>query len=145
MLKNILKWKWIITAILCFLLLKMLPSSYIEQHYSLGIFLSIRKFFDNTFGRLPFPAYYLFIALMLIIVIKWILHFFKEKPQPFTQRLFVVFSFAGFMSTLFFILWGFNYGRIPLEEDLKLNVQPLTEQQLTEEINLTVKQLSEVR
>lgn len=145
MLQKNLKWKWIITALLCFLLVNILPSSFIEQHYSKGFFLGIRKFFDHTLGKLPFPSYYLFAALMLFFLINWILHFFTEKPQPFTQRLFRVLSFGGFMTTLFFILWGFNYGRIPIEEKLNLNIQPLTEEQLVKETKSTVAHLLEIR
>src|SRR4051812_43040145 len=145
MFKKLWKWKWIITAVLCFLLVNILPSAFIEHYYSKGFFLIIRKFFDHTLGKLPFPSYYIFIALMLFIIINWILHFFKEKPQPIKERLFRILSFSGFMVTLFFILWGFNYGRIPLEESLDLNIQPLTEEQLIKETNSTVQHLFEIR
>jgi hypothetical protein len=145
MLQNIRKWKWVATAVLCFLLVNVLPSSFIERYYSRGFFLLIRNFFDKTLGQLPFPAYYLFLTFIIIIVLNWLLHFFREKPQPILERLFRILSFAGFMTTLFFILWGFNYGRIPLEKSLSLNIQPLNEQQLMEETNTTVDELQKIR
>ncbi len=100
---------------------------------------------DNTFGRLPFPSYYFFLLVLLFIILKWFLHFFREKPQPVLQRLFKIVSFAGFMITLFFILWGFNYGRKPMEEKLNLNIQPLTQEQLFTETNATIQQLADIR
>lgn len=131
------KWKWILTAGLCFLLLYLLPSSFIEEHYSRGFFLWIRKLLDNTFGKMPFPSYYLFLLVLFLIVLKWFLHFFKEKPQPVVQRLIKIASFAGIMITLFFIMWGFNYGRIPLENQIQLTVKPLTNEQLLAETQTT--------
>ena len=145
MFQQIRKWKWIISAITCFILLYVLPTAFIEKYYSKGFFLLVRKLLDNTFGKIPFPSYYIFLAFLLFIVMKWFLHFFREKPQPVLQRLFKIFSFAGFMITLFFILWGFNYGRIPLEQELKLNIQPLTQEQLMAETNTTIQNLAHVR
>lgn len=139
------KWKWIITAILCFLLLNVLPSTFIEKYYSTRFFLLIRKLLDNTFGLLPFPSYYIFIAFLLFIIIKWLLHFFKEKPQPISERLRKIISFICFLITWFFVFWGFNYGRISLEQKLEINAQPLTEIQLIEETNGTIEQLAAIR
>lgn len=143
--KSIYKWKWIITAIGCFLLLNILPSNFIEKYYARGFFLVIRKLLDNTFGKLPFPSYYLFIAFLIFIITKWFLHFFKEKPQPITERLRKIISFICFLITWFFLFWGFNYGRISLEENLNLNIQPITESQLIEETNTTINHLAEIR
>jgi hypothetical protein len=106
MFQQIRKWKWIILATTCFLLLYMLPATFIETYYSNGIFLFVRKLLDNTFGKLPFPSFYLFLAFLLFIVMKWFLHFFREKPQPVLQRLFKIFSFAGFMITAFYYSLG---------------------------------------
>ncbi len=143
--KLIYKWKWVITATLCFLLLNILPSAFIEKYYARGFFLIIRKVLDNTFGKLPFPAYYLFISFLVFIIAKWFLHFFNEKPQPIAERLRKIFSFTCFLITWFFLFWGFNYGRISLEENLNLNVQPLTETQLIEETKTTIFHLAEIR
>lgn len=145
MLQRLNKWKWIITTVLCYLLLYILPASFIEKYYSDGFFLLVRKVLDNTFGKIPFPVYYLFIGVMLLVILKWFLHFFREKPQPFLQRIFKIASFVGFMITLFFMVWGFNYGRIPVEKKLGLDIQPLTNEQLISETNATVEKLSLIR
>ncbi len=145
MFQQLRKWKWIITAVFCFALLYMVPAAVFEKYYSNGIFLVVRKLLDNTFGKLPFPSYYLFIAFILIVVLKWFLHFFREKPQPFLQRIFKIASFTGFMIVAFFVLWGFNYGRISLERKINLNIQPLTQEQLVDETKNTITQLTHIR
>lgn len=145
MFQQIRKWKWIISAAICFLLLYILPPAFIEKYYSNGFFLYVRKLLDNTFGKLPFPSYYLFLLFIFAVVLKWFLHFFREKPQPLKQRLFKIFSFIGFLTSWFFICWGFNYGRIPIEEKLKLNIQPLTKEQLVAETDSTIAQLINIR
>ncbi len=145
MFQQIRKWKWIILATICFLLLYMLPATFIETYYSNGIFLFVRKLLDNTFGKLPFPSFYLFVGFLLIVVLKWTLHFFREKPQPVLQRLFKVVSFVAFIITLFFMLWGFNYGRVPIEEKLQLSVESITQEKLTEETQATISELTKIR
>lgn len=145
MMQHLRKWKWTILAGICFLLLCFLPASFIEEYYSRGLFLGIRKLLDNSFGKLPFPSYYLFLIVLFLIVLKWFLHFFKEKPQPVLQRLIKIASFAGIMITLFFIMWGFNYGRMPLENQIQLNVKPLTNEQLLAETQTTILILNKIR
>ena len=100
---------------------------------------------DNTFAHFPFPAYYLVIVIFLFIILKWCITFFKEKPKPITEKLFSVLSFAGFVITFFFITWGFNYGRIPLETKLNLQPDTITLQQLEDETKLTIKNLNDIR
>lgn len=135
------KWKWIISSVLCIVLRYTLPATFIEKYYSLGLFKWIRNTFDYTFGKLPFPSYYLFLLFLFVIIIQWILHFFREKPEPFLTRCFKILSFVGFLTTFFFILWGFNYGRISIEQKLNLDVHEISESQLILEIDSTVGKL----
>jgi hypothetical protein len=139
------KWKWIISSVVCILLRHLLPATFIEKYYSLSFFRFIRHSFDYTLGKLPLPSYYLFLLFLIIIITKWILHFFREKPEPFLSRLFKIFSFAGFLTTFFFILWGFNYGRISIEEKLNLNVQEIAQNDILSEIDSTVTNLVVIR
>ncbi|MBK9327768.1 MAG: DUF3810 family protein [Sphingobacteriales bacterium] len=139
------KWKWILSAVCCFLLLYTIPPDMIERYYSEWIFRKIRYLLDITFGKIPFPSYYLFVGFMVVAALKWTAHFFKEKPGPFLLRLFNLISFAGFLITFFFILWGFNYGRYPLENKLNLEVKPLSSTELFEELDSTVSYLTRIR
>jgi hypothetical protein len=139
------KWKWVLTALLCFLLLYIIPDYLFEAYYARGVFQYIRKFLDQTFGKLPFPSIYLFFAFLLIIILKWILHFFRERPRPLVQHLFRIVSFSGFLITVFFLIWGFNYGRISLEKQLRFDVRELTTAELINELDVTVLNLTSIR
>lgn len=141
----IAKWKWVISALVCFLILYLIPDYWIERYYALFLFKYIRKFFDFTFGRLPFPALYLFIGFILIVIIKWLLYFFGDKPLQIRQHIFKALSFAGFMITLFFLLWGFNYGRISLEKKLNLQIEHLSVEEIKGELDATVSALITIR
>lgn len=139
------KWKWILTALICMLLRYALPAAFIENYYSLGLFRGIRYLFDYTFGKLPFPSYYLFLLFLVGIILKWILHFFTEKPDPFATRIFKIVSFIAFLITFFFILWGFNYGRISVESKLKLDIKPMSDSIIIAESDSTIRKLFAVR
>ncbi|MFN8281842.1 MAG: DUF3810 domain-containing protein [Chitinophagales bacterium] len=143
--QTINKWKWIIMSVLCIILRYVLPALFIEKYYSLGLFRLIRNTFDYTFGKLPFPSYYLFLLFLIIIVTKWILHFFREKPEPFLTRCFKIVSFIGFLITFFFIFWGFNYGRISIEQKLGLQVKEITPTEIRSEIDTTIASLVSIR
>ncbi|MEZ5026309.1 MAG: DUF3810 domain-containing protein [Chitinophagales bacterium] len=145
MIPSIRKWKWILLALLCIVLLYSVPASFWEQYYASSFFILVRKLLDGLGQLIPFPVFILFLTLMLILAIRWFLHFFKEKPKPFLQRCFTLFSFFGFMLSLFFLLWGFNYGRIPLEDKLKLSIKPLSNEQLIQETEATIQNLSALR
>lgn len=145
MLQKLWKAKWIITTILCFLLLYLLPSTFIEKYYSNNFYQFIRKLLDNTFGRLSFPAYYIMLLTLFLIIIKWIITFFKENSNSFIKKIFKIISFSAFVITFFFVLWGFNYGRIPLESKLKLVADTINIQQLEEETITTIQHLSAIR
>ena len=145
MFEKIRKWKWVLAAAFCVMLWAFLPRPFIEQYYSRGFFLLVRKLMDNTFGYLPFPAYYLFLGFLVMMVVNWILHFFREKPQPFKERIFTIFSFACAMLSFFFVLWGFNYSRVSVEDQLYLHTKPMSQEVLLEEIKSTSGQLYNIR
>lgn len=134
-----------IAALLCLLLLKSSTPAFIEKYYSRKLFVIIRAFFDHTFGKLPFPSIYLFAALLLLLFTQWILHFFREKPHPLKKRIRVMLSFLAFMVCLFFLLWGFNYGRQSLSSSLHLDLHPLSAEQLRTEAEQTAGRLLEIR
>ena len=145
MFQKLLKWKWILLAFICYLLLMVLPASFVEKYYSNAFFLFVRNLLDSSIAKIPFPAIYIFIVIVFLLLLKWFLHFFKEKPQPFFQRIFSLTSSIAAFIVFFFVLWGFNYGRIPIEEKLNINPVTISNIQLLEETKFTIKQLENLR
>ena len=94
----------------------------VEAVYSNGIFIGLRYLMDYTVGWLPFPVVYLLIALLLYAIVRRL-----RKPrisQTWPQRLnrwaAGSLRFAILVAAWFMIIWGFNYGRIPVEEKIAL-------------------------
>lgn len=101
-----------------------------ETIYSRGLFVGIRWLFDLTITNMPFPLVYLVFLLLIFFTVKKIRSRSPNAQKlPFAKRLTNLFisllSFAGIVIFLFMFLWGFNYGRQPIQTQLNLNIQPL--------------------
>jgi Protein of unknown function (DUF3810) len=95
-----------------------------ERYYTQGVFRLVRWVFDYVLGWLPFPVVYLlfgFVAWRLAKGIGFLA--FNHTITPL-QKLGLtgstVLVWVSAIITLFYWLWGFNYSRIPLEQQLKL-------------------------
>ena len=106
-----------------------------ERVYTQGLFTGIRWVLDYGLGWLPFPVVYLLFGVLL-----WRLgrFFFSLKKLPLKsvlQRLGLgAINVACAVVTLFFLLWGFNYSRLPVETQLGLKPVSLTEETLQAEL-----------
>lgn len=121
--------------------------TFVEHWYSRGLFQWVRGGFDHTLGQLPFPSFYLFWLGVLCCAI-WA---FRRRPagQGFwvKTRYWVVrlLNFSGWLVGAFFWLWAFNYARIPLHEQMKLDVQPLDSATIWRELRLETRVLDSLR
>ncbi|MDN3687831.1 DUF3810 domain-containing protein [Cyclobacterium jeungdonense] len=144
--------KWI-GGILGFLaiLLRLISGAFpqfTESWYANGLFPLIRGMLDSTLGKLPFPAIYLFVGGLLLVLF----YFGKElviRIKGSRKRTFFIFrglvNFCGWVVFLFLFLWGFNYYRLPLYKQLGLRSEPLVSEQLLEEMQLTEAELVALR
>ena len=134
------RWIWIGLGVLI-ILLRILLSFFprvVETIYSRGIFLGIRTINDFTLSYSPIPLLYVFLFLFLT----WLgFKAFSNKKIETTKKLkainflFSTFSFVGGMIFFFIFLWGFNYGRIPIEKQLDIYPKTLSDDELTKEFN----------
>lgn len=120
---------------------------WVERWYSRGLFQGVRWAFDHTLGKLPFPAFYLF---WIGVVVFWIWQYrIRLELNGFWQKmrywLIKVLGFAGLLVGLFFWLWAFNYARVPLESQMKLDVQPLDTTALWQELHSETQILDSLR
>lgn len=96
-----------------------------ESLYSRGFYLWIRLVFDNTLGRLPFASIYLFMLLLFTLLMFKVSHLFRQfraKQFCFKDSLFSLASFLSFIIFWFLLLWGFNYARIPIQDQLEIQL-----------------------
>jgi hypothetical protein len=118
-----------------------------EALYSRTFFPVIRNFIDATVSRLPFPTFYLFL-LSVVVVLLYMLYRIFHTDGWSNKMVFVFRSTVnglGFLVFFFLMLWGFNYQRIPIFEQLSLKPLPLDERELIKELTLTKNILSHIR
>ena len=134
-------------AIVVRLLLGNSPSI-IEKYYSQGIFLWIRTLIDHTVGLLPFPLIYLFFLVLIIFVFRKIRKLIRTHISFRETAIEVLFSLVSFLFGLvffFLVLWGYNYGRFPLEQKLGIAPQPLSLIELKKELDINHQAVIEAR
>lgn len=137
--KNIpLSGRWLLFG-LGTLLLNLLAHQFpvqVEQWYSRGLFQAVRVAIDWSTARLPFPTFYLF---WLAVLAFWVV-MFRRRPRvgalrvKFGYWLSRLLGFAGFLVGFFFWMWGFNYARVPMVQQIGLDVQPIDSVVLWQEL-----------
>lgn len=139
---------WIVLGLVSILLSTLMPPSFVEQYYSRGLFLLIRKCFSVITGWLPFAAVYLLFLLLVYWMIRWgkqLKRTSKPLGSKILQFLSSLLAFAGGVIFSFQLLWGFNYGRIPLEEQMQLTVKPLDVHALKRELTNAINGINTYR
>jgi Protein of unknown function (DUF3810) len=121
---------------------------YVEQIYSRGIYPYIRWFFDHSIGLLPFPLLYVFYGLIAYFLYKLFRLIFNKRlsiKNRFTESIYALMSFAGFMVFWFLFLWGFNYARPSFSQQIKLSIQKPDSLALFEELKTAAKEAIDAR
>jgi len=141
---------WMLLALLTLLLrgLCSINPAVTEWFYSRGLFQLIRLIYDFTLGWLPIPSLYLALPLLFMLM-TWTLVRYWRKKAPLSQRLGRAFisliSLACAVFFLFHFLWGFNYFRLPLEEQMSLEKVEGDTTGLKQEFDFMTQQLIEAR
>ncbi len=128
---------WIGLGIITLLIRYIASPSFIEQIYSRGLFLWIRRIIDNTIGWFPFPLLYVFYIVLIIWAVRKLIQ--TNWKKLFTWKgvgnwLLSTTAFIGGVLFFFFFLWGFNYGRIPLVQQIDLIAEPVELADLKKEL-----------
>jgi hypothetical protein len=124
------RWLWIILG-LATILLTILAGNFparVEQLYSRAVFPVIRKSLDMFLGWSPIPWLYIFILFLLLGGAFYFLKLIRKKSSIWKKLLdlgFSLLALAGGLVFFFQLLWGLNYQRIPLEEQLGFSQQPI--------------------
>lgn len=139
------RWRWIslgLSSILVRFVLGFFPEL-VESLYTRGLYQLFRVLWDHSIALSPIPlVYILFFALLfwLFITIQkrkkhaTVLAWFKSFALSF-------FAFAGGFIFLFLLLWGFNYGRVPIETQLDLAEPNMTFDELIEDFDASTQKI----
>lgn len=134
-------WSWAILGILAGIT-RYFATQYPEvtdRIYSRTFFPAIRNLLDMTLGNLPFPSVYLFILTVIFILgyFFWSLNHKNGWKPKLCYTLRAASNGSGALVFFFLILWGFNYQRTPIFQQLGLNPKALDLVELKEEIWIT--------
>ncbi|GAB3232459.1 DUF3810 domain-containing protein [Algoriphagus aestuariicola] len=110
-----------------------------DEIYSRKFFPGIRNVIDLTLGNLPFPSVYLFVATVFLVLVVFIIRF--KGRSGWKERMFYTFKAManglGALVFFFLVLWGFNYQRTPIFQQLSLKPKSLNLEQLKSELEIT--------
>lgn len=144
------KWIWIGLGVFAILIRWILgyQTNVVEAYYSRGIYLGIRKILDYTIGFLPFPVVYLLLGILFYTIIYNVIWLFRN-PLSWQKKLqYSLLSIAAFLggAVFFFLfLWGFNYARVPIEQQLGIQPIPLTKEDFVTSLEATRSKLIDLR
>lgn len=109
----------------------------IELYYSRMFFPAVRYLIDYLLAWFPIPLIYLFLAALAFFVPRGLARWWRRpyggRWQKALNGLLGVGAFLGGGLFFFFMLWGYNYGRVPIEGQLGLELKPLSFSELKEE------------
>jgi hypothetical protein len=115
-----------IISLLSALIFRILfPSSVLEKLYGEYLYPFIRIIL-NGIQLIPLPFYLIFIVSILIIAGISLKGIFNKNDRK--SAIIRLASLVLFISSLFFWLWGLNYGRKGMEERLQLKTTPYSKE-----------------
>jgi len=150
-------------------------SAAVEGVYSRGIFVGLRWLWDRTLGLSPVPLLYVALAAVASWGIRALVRWKRAPrlspdwrrpsqltPEEYRSDIYVspkrtsvpakvgkgllfVASWAGALVLFFYALWGFNYNRVGLERQLRLEAAPVDVATLKAEAEGAARALAETR
>jgi hypothetical protein len=134
---------WIVLGTAAFGLATWLgrDSSFIERIYSRGVFVAFRWIWDFTFGWSPLGWLYIFVGGIAVLIGSRLIRRCGRarcgSKAPFLEKLgrvcLAAAGWAGRLVFCFYLLWGFNYGRLGLAKQMGLDPGPMTRAELAAE------------
>lgn len=123
----------------------------VEKSYSSGIFPAISSFLRVIFGWLPFSigdvlyaVFFIWAAFMLFRLFRFI--FSKKRRQQWKERIgpavSSLFIFCSVLYISFNILWGINYDRVGIADQLGLEIKKYSVDELKQMNGLLVTKVN---
>jgi hypothetical protein len=142
-------WSWAFLGVLA-LVIRYFASQNPEatdELYSRKFFPGIRNIIDMTLGHLPFPSVYLFVVILGLVIGLFFFRFSRRQGWK-SKTLYTVKATSNGIGALvffFLILWGYNYQRTPIFQQLSLKPKSLNLEQLEAEVNITHRLIEQYR
>lgn len=163
--KSLLKWrqrrdflqkidhrlKWLFAGLLCAVIwvFSMFFPRAVETIYSQGIFLLVRLLYDYTLGLIPYSVSFFGFVLFGFYLLYKLFRFIKFQILNREVSVGNRFQYAGLslgsllgkVAVFYFVGWGFNMMRMPVDDYIGFNQEPLNEVELMQEYHVCRKNL----
>ena len=119
-----------------------------EHGYSRGLYPVLRQGLHLIFGHLPFAGIYVLGFVLILLAIRSVRKWYKKqgsRKQKAGAALLGIGNFSGFVLFAFYLLWGYNYSRLPLEQQLGLDLKPLSKAQILQILEERTTELARLR
>ena len=143
-------WPFGLLAVLL-LLRWLLPATVIETLYSRGVFVGVRNLWDFILPRLPVPLFYVFWLGVVAWLIRTIVLFWRERRmqgrlgKQWKNLALRTVNFVALLISVFLLAWGFNYGRVEVNEKIGFELYQPTLDELRERVYSEAAELAELR
>ncbi|MCF6296583.1 MAG: DUF3810 domain-containing protein [Flavobacteriaceae bacterium] len=118
---------------------------FIEKFYSNGIYIYISTFFRTIFGWVPFSIGDLIYLVLILLTIRFLISFFKDKNKNLKSILFQALASFSIFYFCFYFFWALNYSRPSIINSLQLESKESNSPVNIEELkNITNKLLYRV-
>ena len=108
----------LVAACLTLALRWLLPAAAMEAVYSRGLFPWLRVIWDGTVSRLPLPLFYVCWILFIAGLVYLVRLHRRSGTRNWVSTGRRLLTAGLWLITAFLWGWGFNYGRMPVEEKL---------------------------
>ena len=103
----------------------------IEIYYAEGLYPILSKFLRVLFGWVPFSVGDILLLIFLVVSIRFVFVSFKRKLKEQPKRILAVFAVFSILHCCFYLFWGLNYFRKPLESKFEFQSAKYTTEALT--------------
>lgn len=120
---------WMGIAAVVLLLKAFVPTSFWDHWYYQGLFPWIRRTSDFLLSWSPMPLIYLGLSVIIIRMVMWCGQYRRGKAYMAIRAL----GGIAAMISLFYLLWGFNYGQEALDRRLGLDLSQAKPEEMAAE------------
>lgn len=122
----------------------------VEQLYSRGLFLGMRLGWDYTVAAVPVPLFYVFWLVLIVWIFRFLRGMVRQSASiSISHKLLRLgrgaVRLVAIVVVYFLWSWGFNYARVPIAEQLDLDLQPLDLERIKKEVQWATKKTLDLR
>lgn len=117
---------------------------WIEKYYSQGFYPIISRFMRKLLGWIPFSVGDVFYLLLILFIVRWLWKVYQTRMSPFKDFIYGIGAFFSVIFFAFHILWGLNYYRQPLAEQLGITSLEYNQKELLQTAEKHITVLNEI-